>query len=117
MSLRCFRYAHSVPAQFGASLATTFANSTFDKLSPSVRSKRFRPVSEQRTRNESQKPHEKWGSRTIFRADKTENPVPRRPFLGLSLLRNHTEMLATQASCRPSLDFANYCHQVPESLL
>ena len=95
----------------------TFPNSNFDKLSPSLRIKRFRAVSEQRTRNESQKPHEKWGSRTIFRADKTENPVPRRPLPGLSLLRNHTEMLATQASCRPSLDFAYYCHQVPESLL
>ena len=95
----------------------TFPNSNFDKLSPSLRIKRFRAVSEQRTRNECQKLREKWGSRTTFRADKTENPVPRRPFLGLPLLRNHTEILATQASCRPSLDFAYYCHQVPESLL
>ena len=113
----CSQRAGSIWSWVISLFSTTFANSTFDKLSPSLRSKHFRPVSEQRTRNESQKPHEKWGSRTIFRADKTENPVPRRTFLGLSLLWNHTETLATQASCRPSLDFAYYCHQVPESLL
>jgi len=34
-----------------------------------------------------------FGSRPIFRADKT----PKIPFLGLSMLPNPTEMLATQA--------------------
>ena len=70
----------------------------------SLRSKRFRAVSEQRTRKESQRPREKMGrvkerggglsavfflplpplsflrSRSIFRAVKTENPVPRSAF-------------------------------------
>ena len=60
----------------------------------SLRSKRFCAVYEQRTRNESQRPHEKKiSSRFISRAVKTENPPPRS-----SLLRNQTETLATQAS-------------------
>ena len=48
----------------------------------SLRSKRFRVVLERRTRNESKRPHEKWGeiwvfgSRSIFRAAKTKDPVP-----------------------------------------
>ena len=73
----------------------------------SLRSKRFRAVSEQGTRNESQRPREKMGrvkergggggglsavfflplpplsflrSRSIFYAAKTENPVPRSAF-------------------------------------
>ena len=33
------------------------------------------------------------------RLQKTENPVPRSSFLGLSLLRNRTETLVTQAMC------------------
>jgi len=37
---------------------------------------------------------EKWSSRPIFRAGKT----PKIPFLGLSLLPNPTETLATQAN-------------------
>ena len=46
----------------------------------SLRRKRFRVV----TKNESKRLHEKWGE---FKS-----------FLGLSLLRNHTETLATQAN-------------------
>ena len=34
-------------------------------------------------------------------------PKPRIPFLGLSLLRNQTETLATQASYHTSLDHTN----------
>ena len=50
----------------------------------SLRSKRFRAVSEQGTRNESQRPREKMG-RVKERggglsAAKTENPVPRSAF-------------------------------------
>ena len=43
----------------------------------SLRSKRFRVISEQRTRNESQKLR---GSRSLFGAAKTGNPVPRSLF-------------------------------------
>ena len=39
---------------------------------------------------------ERGGCRSILRAAKTEHPVP---FLGLSLLRNHQETLATQVNC------------------
>ena len=59
----------------------------------SLRSKRFRAVQKQKTRNESQRLREKWrkskgGSCFISRAAKNENPVPRV---------NRTETLATQA--------------------
>ena len=65
-----------------------------------LRSKRFRAVLEQRGRNESQRPRKDrakngarkragrgWGERSKIRL-----------FLGLSLLRNQTEKLATQVS-------------------
>ena len=52
-----------------------------------LRSERFRAVSEQRMRNKSQRPREEWRAAT-----------PKIPFLGLSLFRNQTETLATQAN-------------------
>ena len=53
-----------------------------------LRSKRFRAVSEQRMRNESQD-----------LAKNGARPKPKIPLLGLSLLRNQTETLcATQAN-------------------
>ena len=62
----------------------------------SLRSKRFRAVSEQRTRNESQRVREFFfhffRSRSIFSRGRNRNS------LGLSLLRNQTETLATQAN-------------------
>ena len=57
-----------------------------------MRCRRFRGVSEQRTRNENQRPREN-GSLFISRAAKIENPV----IHGLSLLRNEMETLVTQA--------------------
>ena len=59
-------------------------------------SKRFRAVSQQRTRNESQRPRENGesksagmgGSRSIFRAAKTGSPAPRSSFV-----RKQTETL------------------------
>ena len=63
------------------------------------RSKRFRAVLEQRTVERESKTTRKWGesergrgSRSIFRAAKTENSVPSR-----SLLPNHMKTLAIQA--------------------
>ena len=63
-----------------------------------LRSKRFHVVSEQRTRNESQPPlppGKKWLSFHFSRGRNRKSHSP--SFLGLSLLQNHTEMLATQA--------------------
>ena len=58
---------------------------------------RFRAVSGQRTRNESQRPREKKSTKggygSILCAAKTENPVPRS-----FLLRNQTQTLATSES-------------------
>ena len=60
----------------------------------SLRSQRFRAVLEQRTRNESQTPrHFHFLDLVSFLV----RPKPRIPFLGLFLLRNQTETLATQA--------------------
>ena len=59
-----------------------------------LRSKRFRAVSEQRTRNEGQRPRENWYEWKSGEA----RPKPKIPFLGLSLPRNQTETLATQAN-------------------
>ena len=58
----------------------------------SLRSKRFRVVSEQKTRSESQRMARVRGE-VISRAAKN----PRIPFLSLSLLRNSMETIATQA--------------------
>jgi len=62
----------------------------------SLRSKRFCGVREQRIlqRQKLERVKEGGGSRPIFRVDKT----PKIPFLGLSLLPNPTETLATQAT-------------------
>ena len=69
----------------------------------SLRSKRFRLVSEQRTRDESKRPKngasEKagrgWGTKSLVSF--LARSKPKIPILGLSLLRNQTETLATQA--------------------
>ena len=64
----------------------------------SLRRKRFRADSEQRTRNESQSPPEKWReykSAALVRF--FARPKPKLPFLGLSLLRNQTDTFTTQA--------------------
>ena len=73
----------------------------------SLRSKRFRLVSEQRTRDESKRPREKWrkwksgegvwGWGTKSLVSFLARSKPKIPILGLSLLRNQTETLATQA--------------------
>ena len=59
-------------------------------IKSSLRSKRFRAVSEERTRKESQTPRENGASKRSGRG-------PKIPFLDLSLLRNQTETFATQA--------------------
>ena len=83
----------------------------------SLRSKRFRAVYEQRTRNESKRPNEKWRKKKIGeemgrKGDLPSSfPSPPPSFIfwlsfhfsrgqnrSLSLLRNQTETLATQAS-------------------
>ena len=67
-----------------------------------LRSKRFRAVSEQRTRNDCQRPRENgaskragrgWGWKVPFLA----RPKPQIPFFDLPLLRSQTETLVTQA--------------------
>ena len=70
----------------------------------SLRSKRFRAVKEQRTRNDSQRPRENSVSKRasphfhfLALVSFFAGPKPRIPFHGLSLLRNQTETLATQA--------------------
>ena len=56
-----------------------------------------------------------FGSRSFFRAAKTEKLFP-QSFLGLSLLQNHKEMLATKATIvdkpiRHLIFFDNYCEE------
>ena len=63
----------------------------------SLRSKRFCAVREQRITGRSF-----FGSRPIFRAGK----IPKTSFLGLSLLPNPTETLATQAFRMPAARFS-----------
>ena len=66
-------------------------------ISTSLRSKRFRAVSEQRTRNDSQRPREKRA--LSFHFVRGQNRKSRSSsFLGLSLFPNHTEALAAQAT-------------------
>ena len=62
----------------------------------SLRSKHFHVVLEQNIRNESQAPREKWLSFHILRGQNRKSHSP--SFLGLSLLQNHMEMLATQVT-------------------
>ena len=61
----------------------------------SLRSKRFNAVSEQWTRNKSQRPCEKW---RIFYYCSISLSV-KAPYLCLSLLRNQMETVVTQAMC------------------
>ena len=67
---------------------------------PSLRStKRFRAVSEQRTRNENQRPPEKWGEYVKdFHFLSLVPFFPKIPRFDLFLLRNQTETFATQAT-------------------
>ena len=77
-------------------------NEIRESIENSVRSNHFRTVSEQRTRNESQRPREKW--LVPFLAW----PKPKIPFLGLFLLRNHMETLATQVRLKRAVFFVCY---------
>ena len=57
---------------------SVYDNEPNKSVNLSLRSKRFRAVLEQRTRNESQRPRERW--RKWKSAAKTKNPVPRSFF-------------------------------------
>ena len=74
----------------------------------SLRSKRFCAVREQRITGSFLPlpyPHRSFfGSRPIFRAGK----IPKTPFLGLSLLPNSTETLATQARLLTVLPYDSF---------
>ena len=68
----------------------------FCALKRSTRIKRFRVVSEKRTRNEGQRPREKWPLVPFFARPNRKSRYT--SFLGLSLLRHHTETFASQAN-------------------
>ena len=74
-------------------------NEIRESIESSLRSNHFRAVSEQRTRNESERPREKW--LVPFLA----LPKPKIPFLGLFLLRNHMETLAMQVKLKRAVFF------------
>ena len=79
-------------------------NEIRESIENGLRSNHFRAVSEQKnlTRNESQRPREKW--LVPFLA----LPKPKIPFLGLFLLRNHVETLAMQVRLKRAVVFVCY---------
>ena len=80
--------------------------------SRSLRSKRFRVVWEQRTRNESQRLREKMALVPFL-----ARPKPKIMLPGLCLLRNPKQTLATQATCLVSDVIAHFGLFATESRL
>ena len=80
--------------------------------SGSLRSKRFRVVWEQRTRNESQRLREKMALVPFL-----ARPKPKIMLPGLCLLRNPKQTLATQATCLVSDVIAHFRLFATESRL
>ena len=80
--------------------------------SRSLRSKRFRVVWEQRTRNESQRLREKMALVPFL-----ARPKPKIMLPGLCLLRNPKQTLATQAACLVSDVIAHFRLFATESRL
>ena len=74
-------------------------NEIRESFENSLRSNHFRAVSEQRTRNESQRQRKKW--LVPFLAW----PKAKIPFLGLFLLLNHMETLAAQVRLKRAVFF------------
>ena len=77
-------------------------NEIRESIENSLGSNHFRAVAEQRTRNESQRPRQKW--LVPFLAW----PKPKIPFLGLFLLRNRVETLAMQVRLKRAVFFVCY---------